>query len=283
MPTHIPRRFLKRDTVYRYFGDTSRDRIIGCGFLLKPDAQGGFRKAAMDSYSGVLLLRGTGTYVDEPTGRSWDLKPGHFFQRLPDRAHTQLVDPDGKWAEAYVVFGAPLYHALASLGSLGPDQPVIFPGLSVELVQRFARLAGDLRSAPEDELHHLLARIHELVTDIHSLDRRQRRPDPHANAIEEACRQLGVDLATKISMPTLAKKLGVGYERFRKVFRERMGMSPGEYRIRRRVERARAMLAQGDVSVKEVAFRLGYPNAYAFSRQFKSVTGGAPSRFLRVP
>ena len=49
------------------------------------------------------------------------------------------------------------------------------------------------------------------------------------------------------------------------------------------LERARAMLVAGEMSVKEVAYVLGYPNAFAFSRQFAKFTGAPPSHFLRAP
>jgi len=182
-----------------------------------------------------------------------------------------------------VALGGPFFRALVTLGSLDPERPVLHPGLSLPLVARFEELVADLAAAPQEELPRMLARIHELLVDVYALDRRAARPDPHGRIIDEACRRLGRDLERQISLPRVAEELGVGYERFRKVFRERTGTAPGEFRIRRRVERARAMLAQGDMSVKEVAYALGYSSAFAFSRQFKGVTGAAPSHFLRAP
>ena len=115
------------------------------------------------AYSGILLVRGAGTYIDEPTGRSWDLKPGDFFHRIPGRAHTQTVGTDGKWVEAFVAFGRPLFDALVAMGCLRPTRPVLRPGLSLELVLRFEGILAELKSAPDEELPCVLARILELL------------------------------------------------------------------------------------------------------------------------
>ncbi|MHC4917633.1 MAG: helix-turn-helix domain-containing protein, partial [Planctomycetota bacterium] len=192
-------------------------------------------------------------------------------------------ETDGSWAECFVALGRDFFDALASLGAVAPRRPVLDPGVAPSLVERFQKILEDLSALPGRELPRVLVGIHELLVDVRDLDRRGVRPDAHAAAVEEACRMLGADLAARLSVPAVAARLGVGYERFRKIFRERVGVSPGEYRIRRRLERARAMLTAGEMSVKEVAFALGYPNAFAFSRQFAKYTGAPPSHFLRAP
>jgi AraC-like DNA-binding protein len=71
----------------------------------------------------------------------------------------------------------------------------------------------------------------------------------------------------------------MSYSLFRKRFLERAGTSPGDYRIRRRIERAMALLTKEKLLVKEVAAQLGYPDEYAFSAQFKKVAGVSPTIF----
>ncbi len=230
----------------------------------------------------MLVLRGSGRYLDSD-GREYPLSAGSFFQRLPGIRHSTTHQTDGNWAECFVALGGELFYAMVAQGCLRPGSPVLAPGLSLALVERFDALLDQLESAPGSELPRVLVGMHSLLLNVLDLDRRGKRPDTHLEMVEEACRLLGHALEQRLSVPALASRLGMGYERFRKVFRERVGTSPGDYRIRRRLERARAMLVSGEMSVKEVAFALGYPNAFVFSRQFAKFTGAPPSHFLRAP
>ena len=281
-PSPLPARFFRRETAYRAMRGSTSDHLIGAGFLLKPGREGQHVGSVFSHYSGVLVLRGSGTYLDWK-GRAHRTFPGCFFQRVPGRVHSTVHAPEADWAECFVNFGRPLAESLAELGCLDLERPVLFPGLSIALVERFDELVAELGECPEGELPRMLVRIHELVADIYALDRRGERPPPAAREVEEAARRLARDPAGRIRLPALAAELGLGYERFRKAFRSRFGVPPGDWRIRRRVERARSMLAQGDLTVKQVAYELGYANAFAFSRQFKQVLGAPPSRFLHVP
>ena len=63
-----------------------------------------------------------------------------------------------------------------------------------------------------------------------------------------------------------------------RAFGRHLGMSPKHYLIKRRMEQALTLLAEGDASVKAVAFAVGYRDEKYFSRAFKKHYGYAPSR-----
>lgn len=64
---------------------------------------------------------------------------------------------------------------------------------------------------------------------------------------------------------------------FSRVFRATFGVSPRAWLTRQRLEEAAELLARSDLSVGEVATRVGYAGPSQFSRQFKRVLGVAPS------
>ena len=99
--------------------------------------------------------------------------------------------------------------------------------------------------------------------------------------VDEACRLLAEEADGRTTLDQVARRLGLSYESFRKDFRARMGLSPGDYRIRRRMDRARELLVASRESIKEIAYELGYPNASVFSLQFKREVGLSPEHYRR--
>jgi len=279
----LPERFFRNEIVHRSMRGNDPERTtLGCGFMLKPQGHGQHRDFVMPHYSGVLVLRGEGVYIDWD-GRKQPLYPGCFFQRLPGRSHSTIHPATENWAECYVNISQEFCETLAEMNSLDINKAVLVPGLSLALVERFDALLDDLRSAPPTDLPRMLALAHALIVDIYALDQHGSRPSPYCQILDAAARELATDAARRIKIPALAAKFGIGYELFRKAFHDRFGVAPGDYSIRRRMERARSLLSQGEMTIKEVAFTLGYPNEFAFSRQFSRVYGAPPSRFRGTP
>ena len=78
------------------------------------------------------------------------------------------------------------------------------------------------------------------------------------------------------ALPELAHRLGVSYTWFRRMFVHHTGLSPHQYRIQIKLGRARTLLSETALTVKEVAFRCGFESEHYFSRLFKRKTGVAP-------
>ena len=76
----------------------------------------------------------------------------------------------------------------------------------------------------------------------------------------------------------LARACGMSAAHFSRRFKRHAGVSAKEYQLQSRMRFARHMLQNSGASVKEVASRLGYSDAFVFSRQFKKVWGVSPSK-----
>ncbi|MFJ4771439.1 GlxA family transcriptional regulator [Streptomyces uncialis] len=62
-------------------------------------------------------------------------------------------------------------------------------------------------------------------------------------------------------------------------FRERTGLTPRQYLLRVRVERARELLETGDLTVDEIAARTGFGSPASLRRHFRRLTGATPSTY----
>ena len=79
----------------------------------------------------------------------------------------------------------------------------------------------------------------------------------------------------------LASVSGVSEAHFARSFKEAFGVPPHRYLLTRRLERAKALLRDTDLSITEIAFQTGWNSLGTFGRTFRDVTGESPGE-LRV-
>ncbi len=275
----LPSRLLRSEAVYRSSVKGAGAGQIDCGFILKPHANAGYVDRVVPRYVGIFVLRGSGVFTDWE-GVAHPVEAGCYIHHPPGRKHSVVPASDGRWAEFFFQMPAAFWRVLSDLGSLPRQNRVLEPGLDAGLIDRFERLLSDARHAAEPDASLALARVHELLVTAYRLDAvRREHVDAHARALDEARAQLAANLDLDISLPAIASKMDLSYERFRKLFKQRFGAPPGEYRIRRRIDRARQMIAETRLSNKQVAYALGYPDPFTFSKQFKKYAGMSPATF----
>ena len=76
-------------------------------------------------------------------------------------------------------------------------------------------------------------------------------------------------------------KMDVCSEHARRRFVRATGRTPLQYLSALRVDAARQLLAAGGLSVKEVAQRVGLPDAFYFSRLFRKSVGVSPAKYAQ--
>jgi transcriptional regulator GlxA family with amidase domain len=97
--------------------------------------------------------------------------------------------------------------------------------------------------------------------------------------IEETVAYMRQHLDKPLQVATLAAKANFSPSHYFVLFKRRIGSAPIDYFTRMRMQRAGRLLCETDLSVKEVAAKLGYDDPFYFSRVFKSVNHMAPSDF----
>jgi transcriptional regulator GlxA family with amidase domain len=79
----------------------------------------------------------------------------------------------------------------------------------------------------------------------------------------------------------LARVSGVSQAHFARSFKQAFGLPPHRYLLTRRIERAKALLRDTELSVTDVAFQTGWNSLGTFGRIFRDITGESPSELRR--
>lgn len=87
------------------------------------------------------------------------------------------------------------------------------------------------------------------------------------------------DYAEPLDVPALAAVALMSPGHFSRSFRAAFGETPYSYLMTRRVERAKALLRRGDMSVTEVCFAVGCTSLGSFSSRFTELVGETPSAY----
>ncbi|HST66632.1 MAG TPA: helix-turn-helix transcriptional regulator [Mycobacteriales bacterium] len=87
------------------------------------------------------------------------------------------------------------------------------------------------------------------------------------------------DYAQPLDVPALARVALMSPAHFSRQFHKAYGESPYSYLMTRRIERAKALLRNGDLSVTEVCMTVGCTSLGSFSSRFTELVGESPSAY----
>ena len=241
----------------------------------------------------VLILRGEGELI---VGEErFEIRPHRLFFIGPYLPH-EFRSKRGSMGEHLAVHFdlAPGFPPFASnVGRRRPYEVRLSHGLSlptctdlasghtieqclIELVQ--ARNAGG-PTAPL-EASTLLQRA------ILLLLKAKQRPKPDAAhdernrvRMERVVAHIRENFAQDLPVSELSEVAGLSPAHLARMFTQWTGSTPAEYVRMAKIERARALMGQVDLSIKEVARVTGFKNQYHFSRVFRQVDGLTPTLY----
>ena len=88
-------------------------------------------------------------------------------------------------------------------------------------------------------------------------------------------------VADDIPLATLAELARLSPYHFSRSFKHSFGLPPHRYHANRRIERAKQLLANRELSVTNIALDVGFSETSTFSAAFHKLTGQTPSRYRR--
>ncbi len=108
-------------------------------------------------------------------------------------------------------------------------------------------------------------------------------PEPGRRASTGAARAWAVQhLDRPLSLRELAAREAMSVRTFSRRFREEVGMTPGRWLARQRLDRARALLEETDLPVDRVAADAGFGTAASLRQHFQTALGVSPGAYRRA-
>ncbi len=245
----------------------------------------------------VLFRKGRGTVSFDT--RTVRYGPGDVFFLRPFVPHAITADdgPDaGDHVAVHFDFAPPSfpnpdlrkpYEVRFADGLELPDHLTLTPQDGVE--RRFLSLlkAWELRTP----LGNLEADASLLAILVALFQKTSRRADRSADTAESRLTRARLERSLafihqhyvrEITVADMARPSGLSVSRFSCLFREWQAYSPAEYLRRYRIARAKELLADVRLSIKEIAARTGFQDPYHFSKVFHQLDGLPPSHYREI-
>lgn len=103
----------------------------------------------------------------------------------------------------------------------------------------------------------------------------------HYHRLIPAQQLLDTEYMVDHSIASLAALCGLSETHFRRLFHKLFGCSPTEYRLQKRLLRAKDLLLSGEYSITEAAQSVGFSDGNYFARMFRRETGMSPTAYVR--
>lgn len=228
-----------------------------------------------DRYAVMLLVHGTGRYVD--ASGEVPLVPGSLVHVYP--GHPHWYGPvSGTWHEVYLVVEGPAFDTCLQTGLLDPRRPVRRLQPVAAWRDRLERIGSRAGPSTPAEADQDVCDVLRLLVDAAGGD--ASRPAPSRSGwLARSQALLAGDLGEPLDVRDVAAAVGLGYESWRKRFTAEAGQPPARYRAQARVQAACDLLRWTSLSNREVAATLDFSDEHHFARAFRRGVGLTTTAF----
>jgi AraC-like DNA-binding protein len=243
----------------------------------------------LTSYFIVLIESGSITYNLDL--QDITLTDGHLLFAMPN----QIFTPPAKTTDLKyfkVLFDE---NTLALLPQQFPflvnplnSQAIVFDNATRERVRKVFEILNQIlyidKHQPDTEI--ILAYLNSLLAEINSAYFKNKEPINSLNANLSKFIEFKLVVETHLteqpSVNTIAEKLALTTNSLYRIVKEYSGVSPKDFFTNRLMIEAQRKLHYSTLSVKELAYELGFNDPDYFSRLFKKCTGKSVSEFLEA-
>ena len=227
-------------------------------------------------------VQGKGYYTLD--GHTFTLNPNQYvIVPATDKPLVYWSDTEDPWSIYWVHFTSDALQAFNRAYHIVPEQgPQYIPhnekGIRIweEMYENLSR-----GYSPENLMNTNLCLYHLIATFVFSQQQNQNSSSPEKAIIRETIDYMKNNLDKTIRIEDFADLNKYSVSHFSKLFRLTTGMSPIEYFIHLKMQKACQLLYTEDSRVKQIAALLGYVDPYYFSRLFKKYMNTSPETYRK--
>ncbi|OOQ58781.1 AraC family transcriptional regulator [Mucilaginibacter pedocola] len=232
----------------------------------------------LQEYQVVYILNGQGLFESASVPLT-EVKAGTAIVLFPGERHRYKPDSATGWDEYWVGFRGTMIDNLLQGGFLSRETPCFSVGFKPEILDLFNTIIDNIRHERAGYQPLVSGAVMHLIGQCHSAVKQEPAPRRASEIVQRARFIFRANIDKPYTPEQVAQDLNLSYSSFRKMFKSQTGLSPGQYFLQLKINRASKLLNDGTLLVKEISASLNFESAYYFSRVFKEKTGMTPTEY----
>lgn len=238
-----------------------------------------FGPGVRDHYQIHYIHSGKGHY--QVGGRRYDLTAGQVFVIFPDEMMYYEADKDEPWTYTWIGFSGFSAAEFIQKAGLSVTTPYFDVSCSPDIKWCFEyvrSMAVNMRGR-ETMLIGLLVFFFGCLMDLSAQKEPQTAEKKQLDYVRRAVEYIVANYYQHITVEDIARAVGKNRSYLGSLFTKVCGVSPQDYLIKYRIDKACELLKNHDLQIGEIATSVGYSDQLLFSRMFKKVKGICPRTF----
>lgn len=231
----------------------------------------------LNEYQILYITKGTGTFKTMDT--EYIIKPGTIFVLFPNVPHWYLPSPEKGWIEHWVGFNGEIPALLQNRGFFTPANPIFYIGYDQNIIDLYNVIIEYAKEEKYGYQQMISSKILEIMTRVYVSANDDHENEKTKQFVDKVKFILTESLYSVLDIKSVAAQLSISYKTMREIFKNYTGLTPYQYFLHLKINKAKELLTEEKYSVKEISYKLEFQNPYYFSRLFKKKTGVSPSQW----
>ncbi len=229
-----------------------------------------------DYYIMHLVTKGKGKLIIDK--KVYEVEEGDCFIVPPNIMTSYTADDVEPFSYYWIGFGGiDALELLTKAGFLSKDTYVIHPVHYDNILKRLINVTN-VNSMDGTAEYVLIGELYLIFADMIKVTAEKNN---EALYMEEAIRFVKDNYHRFITVSDVADHLGIDRTYLFRLFKKEINISPIDYLINLRIEKAKLMLINTNKSVKEIAQLIGYSSYTSFVRAFKNKCNILPNEYRK--
>lgn len=236
----------------------------------------------MENYKMVFVLGGKG-YLTQGSHVNKLLTNGDMFMLIPREKHFYFADPEDPWEIMWISFNGPHISYYLKLIGLDVNRCFLTGITNPAMINKVLMLIKDLPESQEGQtvcVSHLMHIFHLVEQAAKHYGETAVRTG-YETVVQQAVLFIEQNYHMHLDVEMLCKHVNYSRSYLSRYFRRITGMSIPEYISKVRIQNAKVLLQETDLSIQEISASVGIADSLYFSKMFKNATGVSPMLFKK--